>query len=185
MTHLRVQRQYPSRARGSTRARLRARPGVSGSSSILLAGMTAAFMQRPTPMSLLQVLIRAVSHGYGLNTIEFYSGDISANFATSQPPPQANGGAQDNGSMSVTFFRHTDWPRAVADGQRRRWIYGRIDPVGNRFWQGNNSGHLSICVSNWHRFGATWTDTGSPWSNPARPISIIRSPLRDLQRYPG
>jgi len=33
----------------------------------------------------------------GLNTIEFYSGDISANFATS-PNPQANGGAQDNGA---------------------------------------------------------------------------------------
>src|SRR3989440_2835179 len=38
----------------------------------------------------------------GLNTIEFYSGDISGNFATS-PNPQANGGAQDNGSSSVTF----------------------------------------------------------------------------------
>src|SRR5205823_602218 len=33
----------------------------------------------------------------GINTIEFYSGDISGNFANAASP-QANGGAQDNGS---------------------------------------------------------------------------------------
>ena len=33
----------------------------------------------------------------GLNTIEFYSGDISGNFANAASP-QASGGAQDNGS---------------------------------------------------------------------------------------
>src|SRR6266404_6069911 len=38
----------------------------------------------------------------GINTIEFYSGDISGNFANSASP-QASGGAQDNGSSSVTF----------------------------------------------------------------------------------
>ena len=38
----------------------------------------------------------------GLNTIEFYSGDISANFATSANP-QIDGGAQDNGPSSATF----------------------------------------------------------------------------------
>src|SRR5262249_44685498 len=37
----------------------------------------------------------------GINTIEFYSGDISGNFANSASP-QASGGAQDNGSSSVT-----------------------------------------------------------------------------------
>src|SRR4029079_13913049 len=38
----------------------------------------------------------------GLNTIEFYAGDISGNFATSATP-SAVGGAQDNGPSSVTF----------------------------------------------------------------------------------
>src|SRR5436305_4198806 len=38
----------------------------------------------------------------GLNTIEFYSGDISGNFLNAASP-QASGGAQDNGSSSVTF----------------------------------------------------------------------------------
>ena len=60
--------------------------------------------------------------GTGLNTIEFYSGDISGNFATSATP-QANGGAQDNGSMSVTFAGQPDRPGAVADGQGRGWFH--------------------------------------------------------------
>src|SRR6266699_951982 len=38
----------------------------------------------------------------GLNTIEFYSGDISGNFANA-PSPIAVGGAQDNAPSSVTF----------------------------------------------------------------------------------
>ena len=74
---------------------------VPGSSSILLAGNdggihgttnanTANSTVKPTWFNM----------DTGLNTIEFYSGDISANFATSAAP-QANAGAQDNGSMSV------------------------------------------------------------------------------------
>ena len=38
----------------------------------------------------------------GINTIEFYSGDISGNFANAASP-QASGGAQDNGSSSSHF----------------------------------------------------------------------------------
>jgi hypothetical protein len=38
----------------------------------------------------------------GLNTIEFYSGDISGNFMNAASP-QASGGSQDNGSSSITF----------------------------------------------------------------------------------
>src|SRR6266700_1607663 len=38
----------------------------------------------------------------GLNTIEFYSGDISGNFLNAASP-QASGGSQDNGSSSITF----------------------------------------------------------------------------------
>src|SRR5215471_18249154 len=38
----------------------------------------------------------------GINTIEFYSGDISGNFANAASP-QASGGSQDNASSSVTF----------------------------------------------------------------------------------
>ena len=38
----------------------------------------------------------------GINAIEFYSGDISGNFANASSPI-AVGGAQDNGPSSVTF----------------------------------------------------------------------------------
>src|SRR5439155_9643946 len=74
----------------------------------------------------------------GLNTIEFYSGDISANFATATPP-QANGGAQDNGSSSVTFSGSPTGPAQWQLGTGGDGFFARIDPVGGRFWQGNNS----------------------------------------------
>ena len=54
----------------------------------------------------------------GLNTIEFYSGDISGYFATS-PNPSAAGGAQDNAPSVVGFTGYSDRPRAVADDGRR------------------------------------------------------------------
>src|SRR6266508_2829629 len=96
----------------------------------------------------------------GLNTIEFYSGDISGNFLNAGSP-QASGGSQDNGSISVTFAGtptgHVLWQLGVGgDG-----FYSRIDPVGTgsslRFWQGNNSGMLHRCVSN-------CTNQNAPWS---------------------
>ena len=46
----------------------------------------------------------------GLNTIEFYSGDISGNFATS-PNPSAAGGAQDNAPSVVELHRRPDRAR--------------------------------------------------------------------------
>ena len=53
----------------------------------------------------------------GLNTIEFYSGDISGNFATAAAP-QANGGAQDNGSVpspspAFPVRRNGRWAKAA------------------------------------------------------------------------
>src|SRR6266705_1347784 len=96
----------------------------------------------------------------GINTIEFYSGDISGNFANAASP-QANGGAQDNGSSSVTFTGaptgHVLWQNGVGgDG-----FFARIDPVGTgsslRFWQGNNNGSLHRCLMN-------CTNPNAPWS---------------------
>ena len=65
----------------------------------------------------------------GLNTIEFYSGDISGNFANSASP-QANGGAQDNGSSSVTFTGTPTGPVQWQLGVGGDGFYARIDPVG-------------------------------------------------------
>lgn len=104
----------------------------------------------------------------GLNTIEFYSGDISGNFATSAAP-QANGGAQDNGSMSVTFSGSPTGPVQWQLGKGGDGFFARIDPVGTgtslRFWQGNNSGHLHRCTSNCTASGASWTDRTGAWTS--------------------
>jgi hypothetical protein len=102
----------------------------------------------------------------GLNTIEFYSGDISGNFATASAP-QANGGAQDNGSMSVTFAGSPTGPVQWQVGKGGDGFYARIDPVGTgsslRYWQGNNSGALNRCVSNCSASGAGWSYWGGGW----------------------
>lgn len=96
----------------------------------------------------------------GINTIEFYSGDISGNFANAASP-QANGGAQDNGSSSVTFAGTPTGPVQWQLGVGGDGFTARIDPVGTgsslRFWQGNNSGSLHRCVSN-------CTNQNAPWS---------------------
>ena len=95
-----------------------------------------------------------------LNTIEFYSGDISGNFANSASP-QASGGAQDNGSSSMTFAGTPTGPVLWQNGVGGDGFYSRMDPVGTgtslRFWQGNNSGALHRCVSN-------CTNQNAPWS---------------------
>jgi hypothetical protein len=95
----------------------------------------------------------------GINTIEFYSGDISGSFAIADFP-QASGGAQDNGSSSVTFNGAPTGPVQWQLGVGGDGFYSRIDPVGTgtslRFFQGNNGGAISRCVSNCTNQGAPW-----------------------------
>ena len=93
---------------------------VNGSSSILLVGSdggafstlnanVADATDEPTWINMVS----------GLNTIEFYSGDISGNFANS-PNPSAAGGAQDNAPERRRLHGLPDRPGAVADDDRRR-----------------------------------------------------------------
>ncbi len=156
---------------------------LPGSSSILLAGndggvhgtinANVAILNttRPTWFNM----------DTGLNTIEFYSGDISANFATSATP-SAVGGAQDNGSSSVTFSSTPTGPVQWQLGLGGDGFSGQIDPVGTgtslRYWQGNNSGGLSRCISNCTAAGATWTSKMGGWSGDIQsfilPINLFR-----------
>jgi hypothetical protein len=102
----------------------------------------------------------------GLNTIEFYSGDISGNFATS-PTPSAAGGAQDNGP-STALFSNPVGPVQWQMGTGGDGFYARIDPVGTgtslRYWLGNNSGGLSRCTANCTSPGATWSSRRGAWT---------------------
>ncbi len=102
----------------------------------------------------------------GLNTIEFYSGDISGNFYSSASP-QAVGGAQDNGASSISFSGSPSGPVQWQTGVGGDGFSGQIDPVGNgsslRFWQGNNDGTLNRCTSNCTASGAPWSNQTGPW----------------------
>jgi hypothetical protein len=106
-----------------------------------------------------------------INTIEFYSGDISGNFANAASP-QASGGSQDNSSGSVTFAGTPIGPVQWQVGIGGDGFYSRIDPVGTgtslRFFQGNNSGGMSRCVSNCTVGGASWSGVAGSWFSDTR-----------------
>jgi hypothetical protein len=106
-----------------------------------------------------------------INTIEFYSGDISGNFANAASP-QASGGSQDNASASVTFIGTPTGPVQWQVGIGGDGFYSRIDPVGTgsnlRFFQGNNSGGMSRCVSNCTVGGASWGNVAGGWFSDTR-----------------
>ncbi len=82
-----------------------------------------------------------------IGSIEFYSGDITGNFATA-PSPGASGGAQDNGSSSVRWSNSdpgsAEWVvRNGGDG-----IYTRIEPVNEQRWYyASQNGGLVVSTS--------------------------------------
>ena len=142
---------------------------VPGSSSVLLAGNDGGVHVTTNANAATATTDPTWSYmGNGLNTIEFYSGDISGDFANS-PAPQANGGSQDNGSMSVTFAGTPTGPVQWQMGRGGDGFYARIDPVGTgtslRFWQGNNNGSLGRCISNCTAPGATWSTRTGGWGS--------------------
>ena len=103
---------------------------VPGSSSILLEGSdggifgtinadTTNAITRPTWFNM----------DTGLNTIEFYSGDISGNFANAASPI-AVGGAQDNGPSSVAFAGTPSGPVEWQMGLGGDGFSGQVDPMG-------------------------------------------------------
>jgi hypothetical protein len=142
---------------------------VPGSSSILLAGNDGGIHGTTNADTTNAVTDPTwFNMDTGLNTIEFYAGDISGNFATSATP-QAVGGAQDNGPSSVMFPGSPTGPAQWQMGLGGDGFSGQIDPIGTgtslRFWQGNNSGGVSRCVSNCTAPGATWTSVKGNWAS--------------------
>jgi hypothetical protein len=144
---------------------------VPGSSSILLAGNDGG-VHATTNANLTTAASDPTwfNMDTGLNTIEFYAGDISGHFATSSAPA-AVGGAQDNGPSSVTFSGSPTGPVQWQMGLGGDGFSGQIDPVGSgpseganpRFWEGNNSGGLARCITGCTASGATWTSVKGGW----------------------
>ncbi|HEX9988980.1 MAG TPA: S-layer homology domain-containing protein [Chloroflexia bacterium] len=83
-----------------------------------------------------------------LSTIEFYGGDITANFAN-DTNPGANGGAQDNGSMVNVWNAPT--PVGPALWQLRKGgdgMFARIEPVQElRWYQESQNGNLAVTTN--------------------------------------
>ncbi len=90
--------------------------GVHGTINASTAVLNTA---RPTWMNL----------DAGINSIEFYSGDISGNFATSANP-SAVGGAQDNGPSSAMFSGYPTQAVQWQMGLGGDGFSGLIDPMG-------------------------------------------------------
>lgn len=113
---------------------------VGGSSSTLLAGSDGgAYVSLNA--NLPQPTFNQVNNT--LRTIELYSGDITANFATS-PAQMASGGAQDNGSSvwdgDPTYLWKT---RLGGDG-----FFARIEPVQNQRWFfESQNGNLNVSTT--------------------------------------
>jgi hypothetical protein len=164
---------------------------VPGSSSILLAGSDGGvYATTSANGSNGPTHTQWFNMDNGLNTIEFYSGDISANFATSASP-MANGGAQDNGSSAVTFSGSPTGPVQWQMGVGGDGFFARIDPVGNRFWQGNNGGQLNVCThappaNDCTAPNAVWALDSSPWKNPGAPdVQSFVLPYEIYKGIPG
>lgn len=126
---------------------------------------------RPTFISLNQTI----------GSIELYSGDITANFATA-PSPGASAGAQDNGSDAVRW-NNTD-PAAVQWNVRLGGdgIYTRIEPVNEQRWY-FSSQNGNLVVSQTGPNGGT-SSANSGWGGDTlsfvMPIEIYRYGALDV-----
>ena len=115
-----------------------------GSSSVLLAGSdggayvsTNADAANPTFTQINSTL----------STLEFYSGDITRNFATAAQPG-INGGMQDNGS--AVYVWNAGNPAAAVWQMRKGGdgMFARIEPMlGQRWYQESQNGNLSVSTT--------------------------------------
>lgn len=97
--------------------------GVYYTENVLNGTGGTAAANRPTYISLNRTI----------NSIEFYSGDITANFATSTLPGAA-GGAQDNGSMWARWTSGNPNPVEWTNRLGGDGIYSRIEPILEQRW---------------------------------------------------
>ncbi len=104
---------------------------VPGSSSMLLLGNDGGVHGTLNATAAAPATTRPTwfNMDTGFNTVEFYAGDISGNFA-SDPTPQAVGGAQDNGPSSVKFAGSPTGPVQWQMGLGGDGFSGQIDPMG-------------------------------------------------------
>ncbi len=82
-----------------------------------------------------------------INAVEFYSGDIIANFATANPRVVI-GGAQDNGTSVLIQFGDQAQPDVWQHAFGGDGITTRIEPVfGQRVWMSSQRGNIVVSVN--------------------------------------
>jgi hypothetical protein len=131
---------------------------LPGSSSVLLAGSDGgAYVSTNANLPPVSGTPSFTQLNDTLNTIEFYSGDITASFATSATPG-INAGAQDNGSAVFVWNGNPGlalWQlRKGGDG-----MFARIEPkAGQRWYQESQNGVLAVSLTG--PFGSQQNATG-------------------------
>lgn len=101
-----------------------------------------------------------------LSTIEFYSGDITANFATSANPG-INAGAQDNGSM-IKIWSGDPGPATWNGTLGGDGMYARIEPVLENNWYAESQvGNLRVSKTG---PTGTYVDARGGWSGDRVPF---------------
>ncbi|WP_395787628.1 WD40/YVTN/BNR-like repeat-containing protein [Aquimonas sp.] len=98
-----------------------------------------------------------------IGSIEFYSGDISGNFATS-PQPGASGGAQDNGSSFARWTGPVGQPAVWTVRNAGDGIYTRIEPVNEQRWYWSSQNGNIFVSPNGPNSG---TQPATPQTSPA------------------
>ncbi|HYP20057.1 MAG TPA: hypothetical protein VEY08_08275, partial [Chloroflexia bacterium] len=116
-------------------------PNASGNSSaLMLYANDGGIWFTNQANSALQIRPNIISLNKSLNTMEFYNGQTTGNFATSAEPG-ANGGTQDNGSF-VNI-----WEGGQASLGPEQWdlrlggdgFFAAIEPVNNQIWYQTNN----------------------------------------------
>ena len=116
---------------------------VPGSSSVLLAGSDGGAYVSSNATAGTPTFVHTNDT---LSTIEFYSGDITAGFATSATPA-INAGAQDNGS-SVFVWSGNPGPAMWQVRNGGDGMFARIEPkAGLRWYQESQNGGLVVSTT--------------------------------------
>src|SRR5690349_17405212 len=156
---------------------------AGNSSSTLLAGSDGgAFLTLNANITISPTRPTWVNIDNGVNTIEFYAGDISGNFANASTQ-YVNAGAQDNGSSSAKFNGVVTGPVQWQMGTGGDGFFARIDPVGGKFWQGGNSGGVTRCaLADCTQPGISWSSARGAWTGDTQAFQL---PYEIFKGTPG
>jgi hypothetical protein len=143
---------------------------VPGSSTRMLAGNDGGMYVSYNMTATAANSITFTQLNDSLNTIEFYSGDITANFATSSSPG-INAGAQDNGSMVYKWSSNDVGPAMWQVERGGDGMYARIEPVlEQRWYQESQNGNLYVSLNGPN---GEYAPVTGPWTVDAPRVSFV------------